>query len=572
MARGIPDYDELRIRIEPRPDGDFQVAAFGPYGSSAGGNFALPFDERDLDLFVLRVGVRKRGVRSAGSSHLAEVKRVGSTLFDALVKDDIRDLYLDACRAAELDDRGLRVTLHLTPQLMNVPWEYLYEEPRFLAQSIYTPVVRSLDLRTVRPPRRLTPPLRVLGVVSRPQQYDDLDADREQVNLEAALAPLRTAGLVDLHWLNRATLAELHRVISAPDEFHVLHCIGHGFYDDALEQGYLVFETAQGLPRHVSGEELGALLQDERSLRLVVLNSCEGARTSHADPFSGVASGILGYGVPAVIGMQFEITDEAAITFSDQLYSSLVQGFTVDAAVAQTRKAIYAEGHDAEFGTPVLYLRGHETRLFDVDDLAVEHRMPRDTEEDFAAPATVSEEGRTTPARESSDDRTSGRPAPATTGSAEQRRPFRPGRSTAVSAAASGGAQPKRRPGARAAARPGTVTAASVLWICLGSLTVLAGFGMLIDVPQGELAPALIGTFFFSVIGLSFIVPAVLMLYRSSPARTALTVLGAASLALILTAPLVIPALILQFHRTSKAWFEESEDDRAPPGGAHARS
>lgn len=87
MARGIPDYDELRIRIEPRPDGDFQVAAFGPYGSSAGGNFALPFDERDLDLFVLRVGVRKCGVRSAGSSHLAEVKRVGSTLFDALVKD-----------------------------------------------------------------------------------------------------------------------------------------------------------------------------------------------------------------------------------------------------------------------------------------------------------------------------------------------------------------------------------------------------------------------------------------------------------------------------------------------------
>ena len=38
-------------------------------------------------------------------------------------------------------------------------------------------------------------------------------------------------------------------------------------------------------PHEVTGGA-SALLQDERSLRLVVLNACEGARGSHVDPFS----------------------------------------------------------------------------------------------------------------------------------------------------------------------------------------------------------------------------------------------------------------------------------------------
>ena len=80
-------------------------------------------------------------------------------------------------------------------------------------------------------------------------------------------------------WLERATLGDLARRISEPDEIHVLHYIGHGAYDEATESGVLVLETPQGRAHDVSGEEIGAMLQDESSLRLVVLNACEGART-----------------------------------------------------------------------------------------------------------------------------------------------------------------------------------------------------------------------------------------------------------------------------------------------------
>jgi hypothetical protein len=84
------------------------------------------------------------------------------------------------------------------------------------------------------------------------------------------------------------------------------------------------------------------------------------------DPFSGVASSLLRSGLPAVIGMQTEITDEAAITFSDRLYTALAQGFPIDAALAQARRAIFAAGRDVEFGTPVLFMRVADGRLFDV--------------------------------------------------------------------------------------------------------------------------------------------------------------------------------------------------------------
>jgi hypothetical protein len=379
-AEGIPSYDELKLRIGPGEGGAYQVVAFGPDGSTASNTFALPFDETQLDNFVLRIGRPRRGVRAYRSSQMEDAKHFGSQLFDALINGAVHDVYLGARRVAEQNDKGLRVTLYLTdvPALMEVPWEFLYDRPAFLAQSIYTPVVRSLDLKTVRPPRKLTLPLRILGMVSCPQGFDTLDVEREQKNLAAALGPLEREGMVELRWLEQATLSALNEVISSPEEVHVLHYIGHGAYDARTESGILVLENSDGQPHEVTGEELGSLLQDERSMRLVVLNSCEGARASHVDPFSGAASSLVECGIPAVVGMQFEITDEAAITFAGRLYSALVQGFPIDAALAQSRKAIFAAGNDTEFGTPVLFLRTGDARLFDPEQSPARPRQAPD--------------------------------------------------------------------------------------------------------------------------------------------------------------------------------------------------
>lgn len=370
MAEQTPTYDELSIRIQ-RGDGErYNIVASAADGATASGEFALPFNETEVDNFILRVGRQRLPVRSYRSTQMKVAKEFGSRLFEALIADEVRDVYRSARAVAEKSRRGLRVTLCLTdvPELMDIPWEFLYERPRFLAQSIYSPVVRSLDLAEVPSPHQMNLPLNVLGMVSSPQGFDTLDVAREQEKLEEALAPLCSQGVISIEWLQSGTLRELDEAISRHRGVHVFHYIGHGAYDSRADGGFLVLENERREAHEVSGEELGLLLQDERSLRLAVLNSCEGARSSHLDPFSGVASSLVQYGIPAVIGMQFEITDEAAIAFAGRLYASLAQGFPVDAALAESRRSIFAAGNDIEFGTPVLFLRGAEAHLFDVLD------------------------------------------------------------------------------------------------------------------------------------------------------------------------------------------------------------
>ncbi len=108
------------------------------------------------------------------------------------------------------------------------------------------------------------------------------------------------------------------------------------------------------------------MLADEVTLRLAILNACEGGRSSLQDPFSGVATSLIEREIPAVIGMQFEITDRAAIVFASEFYSALADGLPVDSSVAEARKAIYADRNDIEWGTPVLFMRVADGRLFDV--------------------------------------------------------------------------------------------------------------------------------------------------------------------------------------------------------------
>jgi hypothetical protein len=387
MSPKIPDYDELQLRIEEGAQGFYRVLAVASDQSTARGDFRLPFDESALNEFVRHVGSPRRRTRGEAfaSAELDAARLFGSDLFEALFSGPVRDVYHRARERADSEDKGLRVTLYLSdvPDLQHIPWEFLYERPMFLVHSIETPVVRSLDLERVRRPRKVKLPLRILGVDSRPRGTVPLDADQERTNVERALIALKADGVVELEWLERATLRELQRRLDRPDDFHVLHYIGHGAYNEQTRTGVLLLERQDGTAHQVTGEELGSVLHDKRTLRLAVLNACEGARASHRDPFSGVASSLVGCGIPAVVGMQFEITDNAAITLAEQLYASLAAGYPVDACLAQARRAVWTECNDTEFGTPVLFLRAADARLFNVKETSIRLRR-EETAQDVA--------------------------------------------------------------------------------------------------------------------------------------------------------------------------------------------
>ena len=65
--------------------------------------------------------------------------------------------------------------------------------------------------------------------------------------------------------------------------------------------------------------------------------------------------------------MQYPVTDRAAVEFARSFYESLADGLPVDASVAEARKAVsFAIADTAEWGTPVLFMRTSDGRVFDV--------------------------------------------------------------------------------------------------------------------------------------------------------------------------------------------------------------
>jgi hypothetical protein len=373
VARELPDYDELEFRLTPGRGNAYNVEISSASGARGRGQFAPP-SELDIERFRRTVDPRNRRVRGR-SRYLEAATQFGTGLFEELVgATSVREVYTTARNDASAAGRGLRVTLSLraAPELASIPWEFLYDRPRFLAQHVNSPVVRFVDFEDPPLPLRVEAPLRILGMVSRPKDDElaTLDAEEEQAALERRLWPLIDSGLVTLRWLARATLPALQQEVDHGEEFHVFHYIGHGEYDEESGHSSLILEHDDRRPRRVGGQQLGALLCDRGSLRLAVLNACEAAQTAPQDPLAGVATSLMEYGVPAVVAMQFAITDDGALTFADEFYGALAGGYAVDAAVTQGRRALAADS-DVEWGTPVLFMRVADGRLFDLESSAL---------------------------------------------------------------------------------------------------------------------------------------------------------------------------------------------------------
>ena len=370
------DFD-LSIEAIDAPTGRYRARVTSPQGE-ASAEFDLPFSPLELENYILKMGRPRQGRRGLNSPEGRTAEEFGRKLYDAIFQGAVRDCLrsnLNAVnqRADEQAEQGLRLRLRLTaaPALADWPWEFLYDSAfrRFFAHSATTPIVRYLDLPQRIQPLAVQPPLKILVMIASPTDYGQLDVEAEWRKVQDALANLTQRGLVTLTRLEKATLSALQRQLRR-EQYHIFHFIGHGGFDQGAQEGVLLLENENGQVRRVAGGTLGALLHDHRSLRLAVLNACEGARTAQSDPFAGVAQILVQQGIPAVIAMQFEITDQAAIIFAHEFYSALADRYPVDGALAEARKAILADGNDVEWGTPVLYLRAQDGEIFKIDPAA----------------------------------------------------------------------------------------------------------------------------------------------------------------------------------------------------------
>ncbi len=365
------DYLDFDLQIERVGDGYRARVLKSPVGESAEALFEYPLSPTDLK--VLRLTLRgtapSRSALKAESEELKELREVGTRLFNAVFSGEVGNLLFSSLENVERsENQGLRIRLVLRDTaLMGLPWEYLYSplKKRFIARSIFSPVVRYMQMPSTARPLAVTPPVRVLAMISKPIDFEELDVAKELENLNRALGDVIGRRLVELHTVTPPTLDALRRQLRL-NQYHIFHFVGHGDFDARASMGGLVLENELGRGVLESAQEIGEVLHDHRSLRLAILNACKGASALGEDPFAGVAQNLLLQGIPAVIAMQFAITDDAAITFSKEFYTALTDGFPVDAALAEARKAIYTRNNELEWGTPVLYMRSPDGKIFDL--------------------------------------------------------------------------------------------------------------------------------------------------------------------------------------------------------------
>jgi AAA-like domain/CHAT domain len=367
------DYQNFDLTIDHSEGDYYKAQAKAPNGKEATKRFRLPFEDDKFDHFWQKLGVDSRGARREGASSkpiipmpdLESAIAFGGRLFNAIFEGELQNCLRSSLDENDAPGKGLRIRLRLkAPELEGLPWEYLYDpEPRdrFFALSVRTPIVRFPELpeqiRLMPAPR----PLRILVMIG---SHAGLDVDRERKRMEKALGGLEREGVVNLEFMNEATLAALQEQL-LQDEYHVFHFIGHGEFNQVAGEGQLLFDGPEGPGKRVTGRDLGLYFRDHDSLRLAILNACEGAVAASDNAFAGVAQKLIQQRLPSVIAMQREITDDAAIAFAGGFYRAIARGYQIEAALAYARMAVYAQHNYVEWGIPVLFSHALDGRLFE---------------------------------------------------------------------------------------------------------------------------------------------------------------------------------------------------------------
>jgi hypothetical protein len=297
----------------------------------------------------------------------------GKTLFEALFPRPIRNAW-ERSLGGLPRNHGLRLRLDIrSPALATIPWEILHDGDRYLALTPERPIVRYFYAQPEAQIVTGIAPVNILLVVATPDDLPPLPAvEREIEMIRRGVKELCDGGKVgQVDLLRNATAESLQRKLR--QGYQVVHFIGHGAFEK--DRGYLILEDEQGKAQRIDAQTLSYLCK-ETSLMLIFLNSCLGAVPSPQPSLFGASHAALAAGIPAVIAMQSLIEDELAATFANEFYETLAEGRSLDACVAEGRKAImrHVTAERVDWAIPVLFSNAN-TVLFDFADRQNRHRQ-----------------------------------------------------------------------------------------------------------------------------------------------------------------------------------------------------
>ncbi len=201
--------------------------------------------------------------------------------------------------------------------------------------------------------------LKMLIVISSPLDLPDYyhpHIEKERMIIRQAVSSSQASDTIEIDFIERASAGNIRERLRK-EEYHILHFTGHGIYSQRDHVCYLLLEDKFGSAKRVDTGTAADLLSGHGSLRLVVLSGCQTAMAVGHRVLADLPVPLLLKKIPAVIAMQYSVTDESAMDLAREFYTGIRNGLSLDLALTGARRALLENGKQGpgDFGTPILY-------------------------------------------------------------------------------------------------------------------------------------------------------------------------------------------------------------------------
>ena len=311
--------------------------------------------EFNLDLNEFKSRLKRIEKRDTDIEFL---KSIGIDLYNSIFTEKNDKLWYSTKRFARISKHGTRLRLIFeNPELASLPWELLYDKDSntFISTDISTLLTRYTKLEKIKQKIKFQEtPIKILLIIATPKGLPRINVRCEKKIIQDALQTKIDTNKIILKTESKPTIDRLVSILREED-FNIIHFIGHTNFQN--QTGGIALIDKDRKVDYINDENFSSLFIGRKSIQLIVMNSCLTAKSS-IESFSGIANAMVKQGLPAVIGMQYPITNKTASIFAEHFYSSLVLDSPIDVALQEARHALSETfSGKPDFAYPVLFLR-----------------------------------------------------------------------------------------------------------------------------------------------------------------------------------------------------------------------
>lgn len=324
-----------------------------------------------------RIDSRIQGIiKNSADLKDERIQKVGEALFDALFDNQLREDFLSFyTEIVKKRKQILQVILEIKgtiPEILAYPWELMCLPAKYNQGDIHFATDWKLSFfrrleENLKLPIQINPAekLKIALVISKPTADSSLN-DVEYQGVTKYLNSLDKDKVIFLPVMDSLDFSHIVDKLEE-DKPDVFHFIGHGRLIEKNGEyiGQIAFVNDAGAANWKDAKMFSELFSGHTP-KIVILQACETGKQSETNAFSSVASHLIQQGVPVVIAMQYEVSNQTATSFVTEFYSRIIKGHSVEVAVQKARfKLAIDYGYkQKDFAIPVLYMNALDGYLF----------------------------------------------------------------------------------------------------------------------------------------------------------------------------------------------------------------